>query len=29
MNDQTFHHLVLQLGQLTPSQRHQLQSYFQ
>jgi len=29
MNDQTFHHLILQLGQLTPSQRRQLQTYFQ
>ena len=29
MNDKAFHFLMLQLGQLTPSQRHQLHSYFQ
>ena len=29
MNDKAFHFLILQLGQLTPSQRHQLPSYFQ
>jgi transposase-like protein len=29
MNDKAFHQLILQLGQLTPSQQHQLQSYFQ
>jgi transposase-like protein len=29
MNDKTFHQLILQLKQLTPSQRHQLQTYFQ
>ncbi|UQG56184.1 MULTISPECIES: IS1595 family transposase [unclassified Marinobacter] len=29
MNDKAFHFLILQLGQLTPSQRHQLHRYFQ
>ena len=29
MNDKAFHFLILQLGQLTPSQRHQLHSNFQ
>src|SRR5680860_147320 len=29
MNDKAFHFLILQLGQLTPSQRHQLHSHFQ
>jgi len=29
MNDKAFHFLMLQLGQLTPSQRHQLHRYFQ
>jgi transposase-like protein len=29
MNDKAFHHLMLHLGQLTPSQRHQLHAYLQ